>query len=46
MRGVFLKLERGDVSDCRHSVSGSMAKQMVFFDLVHRIGLYTGQIDS
>ena len=41
LRVYFLKLESGDVFDCRQSVNRSMAKQMVVLDSRGRIGLFT-----
>ena len=46
LRVYFLKLESGDVFDCRQSVNRSMDKQMVLLDSAHQIGLFTAQIES
>ena len=46
LRVYFLKLEMGDVFDCRQSVNSSMDKQMVLLDSAHQIGLFTAQIGS
>ena len=46
LRVFSKKLEMGDVLDCRQSVNKSMAKQMVFLDSAHQIGLFTAQFES
>ena len=40
-RVYFLKLEIGDVFDCRQSVNTSMARQMVLLYSGRRLGLFT-----
>ena len=41
LRVYFLKLESGDVFDCRQSVNRSMDEQMVLLDSARRVGLFT-----
>ena len=44
--GEFSKLEIGDILDCRESVNGSMANQMVLVVSARQIGIISSQTES